>query len=319
MPTMTPRLRPFVFALLPAALSAQVTFHHERGRELLGPDAKVERIVAERQFTEGPVWLPGKQQLLFSDIPAKTWFTWSAADGGKPWQASAGANGNTLDLEGRVLSCQHEARNIVRHEPDGAQTVLVDRHDGKPLNSPNDLVVRSDGTLWFTDPTYGLGKREREQPGNFVYRFDPVSKATTVVQRDFDQPNGLCFAPDEARLWIADSGKLQRVGAFPVLADGGLGPVGMWLEGGSDGMRCDRHGNLFTTARDGVRIYGPDGVHLATIALPEQPTNCAFGGEQGTTLFVTARTSVFTIALRTTAAPRLRPKAAPAAPSPAGR
>ncbi len=309
---MTIRPCVLVLGLLPTVLPAQVAFHHERGRELLASDAKIERIVAERQFTEGPVWLPREQALLFSDIPAKTWLKWSAAAGCKPWQASAAANGNTLDVEGRVLSCQHEARNIVRHEADGAQTVLVDRHDGKPLNSPNDAVVRSDGTLWFTDPTYGLGKREREQPGNFVYRFDPASKATTVVQRDFDQPNGLCFAPDHARLWIADSGKKQRVGAFPVLADGGLGPATMWLEGGSDGMRCDRHGNLFTTARDGVRVYGPDGVHLATVTLPEQPANCAFGGEDGTTLFVTARTSVYAIPTRTTAAAMPERPVAPA-------
>ncbi|MFY9344118.1 MAG: SMP-30/gluconolactonase/LRE family protein [Planctomycetota bacterium] len=303
-------LPPTAAVLVAATLPAQVTFHHDRGRELVAADAKVEKVVAGRQFTEGPVWLADRAQLLFSDIPANSWFVWSAKDGGKPWQGSAGANGNTLDREGRVLSCQHEARNIVRHEADGSRTVLVDSHDGKLLNSPNDAAVRADGTIWFTDPTYGLGKREREQAGNFVYRFEPATRTTSIVQRDFDQPNGLCFSPDHARLWVADSGKLQRVGLFPVGKDGTLGAAERWLEGGSDGMRCDRAGNLFTTARDGVRIHGPDGVHLVTIALPEQPANCAFGGEHGTTLFVTARTSVYALSVLTTGA--AMPKPAPA-------
>jgi gluconolactonase len=304
----------FAVLLFPAVAPAQITFHDDRGRALVAADAKVEPIVTGRQFTEGPVWRSDQQHLLFSDIPARQWFTWSAADGCRPWRPSDGANGNTLDRDGRLLSCQHEARNVIRHEADGARTVLVDAHDGRPLNSPNDLVVRMDGTIWFTDPTYGLGKREREQAGNFVYRFDPATKALAVVQRDFDQPNGLCFAPDHQRLWIADSGKKQRVGRFPVLADGGLGPAELWLDGGSDGMRCDAHGNLFTTARDGVRIYGPDGVHLVTIALPEAPTNCAFGGERGDVLFVTARTSVFAVAVKTRGAQLPEAPPAPQAP-----
>jgi gluconolactonase len=290
-------------AVATAPLAAQVTFHHDDCRQLVAADAKVERLATGRKFLEGPVWLAAERRLVCSDIPAKQWLAWTEANGLREWQPSAAANGNTLDLAGALVSCQHEARNIVRHARDGALEVLVAAHDGKALNSPNDVAVRKDGTLWFTDPTYGLGERKGEQGGNFVYRFDPVTKATRIVQRDFDQPNGICFAPDHERVWIADSGRKQRVGAFPVRDDGGLGDAVLWLEGGSDGMRCDARGNLWTTARDGVRAYAPDGRKLLTIALPEGPSNCAFGGEHGTTLFVTARTSLYRVPLAVAGAP----------------
>lgn len=289
----------FVCSLLPA----QVQFHHEDGKALVAADVKVERLATGHQFLEGPVWLPSEQALLFSDIPKRQWLRWTEAGGAAVFKTSAGANGNTLDLDGRVLSCQHEDRNLVRHEADGTLAVLVDRHDGRRLNSPNDVAVRGDGTIWFTDPTYGLGRREREQDGNFVYRFDPATRELRVVQRDFDQPNGLCFAPDQQRLYVADSGGRQRIGAFPVLANGDLGPPAFWLEGGADGIRCDRAGNLYTTARDGIRIHRPDGVHLCTIALPEVPANCAFGGAEGRTLYVTARTSLYALPVSNAGAP----------------
>jgi gluconolactonase len=300
---------------LAPALRAQIVFHHDDGRQLVAADAAVERLATGRTFLEGPVWLAAERRLVCSDIPAKAWLAWTDADGLREWKPSAAANGNTIDRDGLVVSCQHEARNVVRHERDGALTVLADAHEGAPFHSPNDVVVRCDGALYFTDPTYGLGQRPRTQPGNFVYRVDPATKATRVVQRDFDQPNGLCFAPDHARLWIADSGRKQRVGAFPVLADGGLGDAELWLDGGSDGMRCDARGNLWTTARDGVRCYRADGVHLLTIALPEAPANCAFGGADGSALFVTARTSLYRVPLRVAGA-AMPPPPATTAPSP---
>ncbi|MBL8755673.1 MAG: SMP-30/gluconolactonase/LRE family protein [Planctomycetes bacterium] len=300
------RLTVVTFALASLPLSAQVTFHHDKGKELLAADARIERVATGLQFTEGPIWLAAEKVLVFSDIPANVWLRWDPAAKEAErlirWKPSAAANGNTLDLDGSLLSCQHEARNVVRHRVDGTTEVVVSAHDGKPLNSPNDLVVRSDGTLWFTDPTYGLGKREKAQAGNFVYRFDPKTKEVKCVQHDFDMPNGLCFSPDQSRLYVADSGTKQRVGAFPVVGDG-LGEAAFWLEGGADGMRCDAAGNLWTTARDGVRVYGADGVHLATVKLPEQPSNCAFGGEDLRTLFVTARTSVFSFAVKSEGAP----------------
>ncbi|MBK8097135.1 MAG: SMP-30/gluconolactonase/LRE family protein [Planctomycetes bacterium] len=290
-------MRAILLLLLTATTLAQIQITDDRARDLITPDTRIEKLATDLKFTEGPIWLPDNR-LLFSDIPARQWLHWTKKDGAKPWRQSEAANGNTLDRDGRVISCQHEARNVIRHEPDGTTTVLVDRHDGKRFNSPNDVAVRMDGTLWFTDPTYGLGKREREQDGAFVYRFDPASKTTTIVQRDFDQPNGVCFAPDHHRLYIADSGSKQRVGAFPVTAEGTLGEPTFWLDGGADGIRCDRLGNLYTTARDGVRIYDPKGTRLATIAFPEVPANCAFGGAGFDELFVTARTSLYRVQLR---------------------
>ena len=288
----------FVLVSFAAALPAQATFHAEAGKKLLPADVAVERVAGGYRFLEGPVWRADKQELVFSDIPANQWLVWSASAGGcKPWKASEGANGNTLDLQGLFVSCQHGARNIVRHKADGGMEVVVDAFDGKPLNSPNDVVVRSDGTIWFTDPTYGLGERERQQPGNFVYRYDPAQKRATVVQRDFEMPNGLCFSPDQQTLYVADSGKPDRIGVFPVRGDGTLGAATMWLSGGADGIRCDAQGNLWTTARDGVRCYSPEGEHLLTLALAEKPANLAFGGAKLDQLFVTARTTLYRVQL----------------------
>ncbi len=305
-----------VVVCLGAALPAQVSILDPAAKELFAEGAGVETLAADLQFCEGPVWLVEADALLFSDIPANRWLRWTAKDGTRTWKASAGANGNTLDREGRLLSCQHGARNLVRHEADGALTVLAAAFDGKPLNSPNDVVVRADGTIWFTDPTYGLGKRAREQPGNFVYRLDPAGGALTVVQREFDQPNGLCFSPDHKRLYVADSGKGQRIGAFDVRADGTLGEAAFWIAGGSDGMRCDAEGNLYTTQRDGVIVYSPAGKRLARIGLGQIPTNCAFGGPDGTDLFVTARTHLYRIPMRVQGA-AMPPPPAPA-PAPVG-
>ena len=291
--------------------------------ELFASNAKVETLATTLQFCEGPVWVPAMAALVFSDIPRNQWLRWTAAEGVGVWKASAGANGNLLDREGRLLSCQHGDRNVVRHEQDGKLTVLAATHAGKPLNSPNDLAVRFDGTIWFSDPTYGLGKRPKEQAGNFVYRLDPATdNLVAVLTEGFDQPNGLCFAPDHQRLYVADSGKGQRVGAFPVAADGSLGTPVFWLDGGSDGMRCDAQGNLYTTARDGVRVYSPAGELLAKVVLAQAPTNCAFGGPTGTDLFVTARQHLYRIPMRVQGAPWPAPPVpavAPAGPAPAKR
>jgi gluconolactonase len=300
----------FSFALLPA----QVELLDPAAKELIAAEAKIDTLSSDLQFCEGPVWLAKEQALVFSDIPAGKLLRWTAKDGVKEWQPSEQSNGNTLDREGRLLTCQHLARNVVRREADGKLTVLAERHDGKLLNSPNDVVVRHDGSIWFTDPTYGLGKRKREQPGSLVFRLDPQTNSLAVVQSDFHEPNGLCFSPDHQRLYIADSGRKQRVGAFPVQADGTLGKPDFWIEGGSDGMRCDRLGNLYTTCLEGVRVFSPAGKHLLTIALDEIPTNCAFGGEAGTDLFVTARKYLYRVPLRVTGAAMPTAPAVKAAP-----
>jgi gluconolactonase len=286
-----------LFAALPA--DAQVKIENPAAEALVAPDSKVEKLAGDLKFTEGPVWIAEKKTLIFSDIPAAKLMQWSADKGLSEFRPSENANGNTLDNEGRLITCQHSGRNVVRTEKDGKITVLVDKHDGKKLNSPNDVAVKSDGTLWFTDPPYGVPRdQQKEQEGNWVYRFDPDSKKTTVVSKDFDMPNGIAFSPDEKRIYIADSGKGQRVGAFDVKPDGTLSAAVFWMEGGSDGLRVDEKGNIYTTARDGVRIYSPEGKRLATITFPEVPANCAFGGDDFKTLFVTARTGLYSVKLK---------------------
>ena len=296
-PVFGQKVKDFLLAQLKSHQAAQVVLHDKTASELIAADAVVEKLSGALKFAEGPVWREAEQALVFSDIPAGKLLRWTAKDGVQEWQASEQSNGNTIDREGRLISCQHAARNVVRREADGKVTVLADKFEGKLLNSPNDVAVRNDGTLWFTDPDYGLGKRAKEQPGNFVYRLDPKTGALAIVQRDFHEPNGLCFAPDHNRLYVADSGKKQRIGAFPVQADHTLGAPTFWIEGGSDGMRCDRLGNLYTTHSTGVRIFSPEGKSLATIQLDQDPTNCAFGGTDGKTLFVTARTDLYRVPL----------------------
>ena len=262
------------------ALPAQVEQHDPAAAQLVARDAEVEKLGGGMEFTEGPVWMPEQQALVFSDIPRSELLRWTAAGGVREWRVSAQSNGNTRDPLGRLLSCQHGARNLVRYEADGAVTVLAEAFGGKPLNSPNDLAVNRDGDLWFTDPTYGLRGREREQPGNYVY-YLPSGGSPVVVQREFDMPNGVCLSPSEETLYVADSGKKQRIGAFAIRADGTLSEPLFWIPTGADGLRCDARGNLYAACRDGVRVYSARGEHLATVRLPEVPANLAFGGADG--------------------------------------
>ncbi len=311
---MTPVL-PLLVALALAAgepARAQVVHDDPAGAAVIAKNAAVEQLGTGMKFVEGPVWITAEQRLVFSDIPAKKLMQWTAKDGVTELRTVEETNGNTLDAMNRLVSCQHGTRSVVRNEKDGTLTVLASEHDGKKLNSPNDIAVRRDGTIWFTDPTYGLRGREPEQDGNFVYRLDADGGPLTVVAREFHMPNGICFAPDHDRVYIADSGDKQRVGAFAIGEDGTLTNV-FWLEGGADGIRCDSVGNLFTTARDGVRVYSAAGKRLCTIKLPEVPANCAFGGDDRTTLFITARTSLYRVQVLVPGAPI--PAAKPAAPS----
>jgi gluconolactonase len=278
------------------AANAQVTHTKPEAAELVAADAAITKLGGDMKFVEGPVWIAAENRLLFSDIPAKMLMEWTAEKGVRPVRPTAASNGNTLDGDGRLVSCQHATRNVVRRDAGDVETVVVERFEGKKFNSPNDAVVKRDGTIWFTDPPYGIPAGEaKEQEENRVYCFDPKSKSVRVVSREFDMPNGLAFSPDETRLYIADSGKKQRVGVFEVKADGTLSEAVRWLEGGADGVRTDAKGNLYTTAGDGVRIYNPEGDRIATIALPEKPANCAFGGKDGKTLFVTARTGLYAV------------------------
>jgi gluconolactonase len=271
-------------------------------KDLIPPDAKLEKLGGDMKFIEGPVWTDADGgKLLFSDIPASELKTWTRAAGITTlFSESNQANGNTLDREGRLLSCEHAGRRVaVVSITDGKRETLVDRSaDGKKFNSPNDVVVKSDGSVWFTDPTYGLGKNPKEQSANHVFRFDPKTKDAKPVVSDFVQPNGLCFSPDEKTMYIADSGKPHHIRAFDVQPDNTLanGRVFCTLDKGiPDGIRCDEKGNVWSSAGDGVHVFGVDGKLLGKIPVPETPANLCFGGEDGKTLFIAAQKSLYAI------------------------
>jgi len=278
---------------------------------LLAPEAEVVKLAGDMRFTEGPVWLPKEKKLVFSDIPSAKLMEWSEAGGLKVFRESPNPNGNLLDREGRLLTCRHGARDIVRTERDGKLTVLCDSFEEKRLNSPNDVAVKSDGTLWFTDPPWGLpgGREGKEQPGHFVFRFDPKTKKVTALLRDLCMPNGIAFSPDERHIYIADTGgnwhpdESKRnlpaiLGAYEVKADGTLSLEPVWeTETRCDGMAVDVKGHIYTTSAAGVTVLSPKGKILGTIKTPESPANCCFGGDDFKTLYITARSSLYSVEL----------------------
>jgi len=281
-------------------------------QDLMAPEAAVVKLAGDMKFTEGPVWLPEEEKLVFSDIPSAKLMEWSEAGGLKVFRESPNPNGNLLDREGRLLTCRHGARDIVRTEEDGELTILCDSFDGKRFNSPNDVAVKSDGTLWFTDPPWGLPRQSegKEQPGHWVYRFDPKTKEVTALVKDLCMPNGIAFSPDERHLYIADTGGHgshpdesfhnlpATVTAYEVKADGTLNPKPVWKTGTlCDGMCVDVLGNIYTTARAGVVVLSPKGEIIGTIKTPESPANCCFGGDDFKTLYITARTSLYSVEL----------------------
>ena len=267
---------------------------------LFKKSAKVQRLATNLQFIEGPVWMP-QGFLVFSDIPANELKRWDAKGGVQTFRKpSNNTNGNTLDRQGRLISAEHAGR-LSRTETNGKVTNLVDTFEGKRLSSPNDAVVKSDGTIWFTDPDYGLAGRAKEQPGNYVYRFSPTTRQITAVAKDFDKPNGLCFSPDETKLYIADSGGPHHIRVFNVGTDSSLteGRVFAVIDnGGPDGIRVDSDGRLWSSSGDGAQVFSPDGHLLVRILLPESAANLAFGGKGGHTLFLTARKSLYAVETR---------------------
>lgn len=262
--------------------------------------ASVEKLAGGLNFTEGPVWNPANGGfLIFSDINANRLYSWSPSSGLDIFRTpSQNANGNTIDLEGRLITCEHTTRRVTRTAFDGTITPIIETHEGQRFNSPNDVVVKSDGTIWFTDPTWGLSGR-KELDGQYVFRFDPTTAITTLVARGFQQPNGLCFSPDESILYVAESAGPVNVRAFDVQANGTLTGDRIFANpsGTPDGMRVDSQGRLFTTAED-VYIYDPNGSQIGRIDVPEVPANLCFGGENDEMLFITARTSLYGITRR---------------------
>src|SRR5579872_1564146 len=189
---------------------AAAAYAEEESGSLIAAGAKVQKLAGGMTFTEGPAWIPAKKTLVFSDIPNSKLMQWREGDGLSVFRQSEQSNGNILDLEGRLISCQHAARNLVRTETDGKITVLADKFDGKRFNSPNDVAVRSDGTLWFTDPPWGR-TGPAELPGNWVFKLDPATGTVEAVVKDLAMPNGIIFSPDESRLYVADTGGNERL------------------------------------------------------------------------------------------------------------
>ncbi|WP_299916802.1 SMP-30/gluconolactonase/LRE family protein [uncultured Roseobacter sp.] len=271
--------------------------------------SELELIAEGFTWTEGPVWFGDHDCLLFSDIPSQRILRWSEAEGLSIYRTASGFNnGNTRDREGRLIGCRHGYRDVVRTETDGRLTVLADSFEGKRLNSPNDVIVGSDGTIWFTDPTYGIisnfegYKANPEQSSRNVYRLGTDGELSAVVT-DFAQPNGLCFSPDETRLYVAESGSSHDdtvpsvIRQFKVIG-AGLRDAGVFATidtGLPDGMRCDAQGNLWSSAADGVHCFAPDGTLLGKIRVPQVVSNLCFGGPDGYRMFITATSGVYRI------------------------
>jgi len=264
--------------------------------DIIDSSTKVEKVVGDLKFTEGPVWFKDGS-LVFSDIPADTLYSWKDGKLAVFLKPSQNANGNTLDRQGRLVSCHHGSRSVTRIEKDGKVVTLADSYEGKKLNSPNDLAIRSTGDIYFSDPPYGIRKDQEELGFYGVYRIDPKG-ALHLLLKDFVKPNGLVFSPDEKVLYIADTDK-AHVRAFNVAKDGTLSGDRVFCSvKNPDGMRMDVHGNLFVAALDGVRVYAPSGEGLGVISVPEQPANLAFA-EDGHTLYITARTGLYKVRLKT--------------------
>jgi gluconolactonase len=301
-----------ILALCLTALAADFDIKIESEFKKLLPDgAKVEKLAGDFRFLEGPTWLDWDGGfLLFSDIPANHIKKWTAKDGITVFRAdSHAANGNIPDNAGNLVTCEHTGRGLSTTDKQGNYRMLVEKSaDGNRFSSPNDVAVKSDGTVWFTDPPYGLPKdQKKEQPGNYVFRFDPKTKQAVAVITDFDMPNGICFSPDEKKLYVADSGKPHHIRVFDVNADGAVsnGKIFCTIDkGGPDGIRCDAAGRIWSSAGDGVHIFAPDGALIGKILVPESPANLCFGGPDGKTLFITARTSLYAIKVNAAGTPK---------------
>ncbi len=274
-------------------------------------NAPVKQLATGFDWVEGPVWFGDANCLLFSDIPNNRIMRWAPGIGMSVYREPSNySNGHTRDREGRLISCEHGTRRVSRTELDGSITILADSYQGKQLNSPNDVVVKSDGSIWFTDPHYGIMTNyegyaaEQELPCN-VYRIDPNGTIAAVIT-DFACPNGLAFSPDEKRLYVADTGRMfdeeaeQHIRVFAIADDGALsgGEVFHVIDSGcADGFRCDSDGNLWSSAADGVHCLSPQGELLGKILVPELVSNVCFGGRAKHQLFITASTSVYSVTL----------------------
>lgn len=270
-------------------------------KTLFPKEVKLERVATGFEFTEGPIWFTQEKYLLFSDIPGNK--IWKLAPDGQAIafrDPSYNSNGLTLDKQGRLITCEHGTRRVTRTENDGSITVLADKFQGKKLNSPNDVIVKSDGSIYFSDPPYGIQPEQQEQPIQGVYRLSPDGRELSVVADDFIKPNGLAFSPDETKLYIDDSER-RHIRVFDVQSDGTLGRARIFYDmkvdkpGLPDGMKVDVKGHIYCAGGGGIWVFDPQGNHLGTIVTPEVPTNCAWGDEDLQTLYITAGSSIYKI------------------------
>ncbi|MEX0761878.1 MAG: SMP-30/gluconolactonase/LRE family protein [Dehalococcoidia bacterium] len=290
-------------------------------RHVLGDSPKLTEIATGMKFSEGTTYVPDGDYVIWSDIPNNRIMRWSEKEGTSVFrQPSGNANGNTVDRDGRIISCETSGRRVSRTEHDGTVVSIADRYNDGRLTSPNDVCVKSDGSVWFTDPDYGflhpeLGHGDKpEQDHNRVYRLDPGSGELGAVSEDFDKPNGIAFSPDESILYVGDTGRTHgefrphRLMAFDVLEGHTLANprvfavVDPWVP---DGFRVDVDGNVYVTAGDGVQVFTPGGDMIGKIHTPEVAANCAFGRADYDTLFIAATSSVWSVRLNTAGARRL--------------
>ncbi len=296
-------------------LSTTIEIYDDLMRVLIRPNAALIKLADGAIHSEGPVYFPENDSLIWSDAHGNRLLGWSARDGVSVLRDPADyQNGNYRDLAGRLVSCSSGLRAVIRREHDGQWGVLCDRYQGNRLNSPNDLVVKSDGTIWFTDPPYGILAPhqgyggEQEQPGSYVYRFDPATDEIDAVVTDMLRPNGLAFSPDEAILYVSDTSAFDipdgahHIRAYD-LVDNRHTANGRTFAaidpGQPDGLRVDRSGNVFTSSKDSVQVYTPDGTRIGKILVPETVANLTFGGRERDCLFIAAGRSLYAIDLNT--------------------
>ncbi len=281
--------------------------------DLIDADAEVEQLGTGCEFTEGPIWHAEGKFLLFSDIPANQMKKWTAEEGITNFRVPSGkSNGLTYDKQGRLVTCEHANRRVSRTEADGTVVTIASHYDGKRLNSPNDVIVKSDGSIYFSDPPYGLTADygiEGEQDLDFqgVYRLSADGQTLTLLVDDFDRPNGLCFSPDESILYIDDTERMH-VRAFDVQSDGTIANGRIFAEeegegSAPDGMKIDVHGNVYLTGPGGIWIFDPSGEHLGILQTPERAANLGWGGDDWSTLFITASTSLYSIQCKVSGIP----------------
>jgi gluconolactonase len=294
-----------------------VEVRDKRFESVIGRSVEFERLATACIFTEGPLWHRREKYVLFSDMPGDHLRRWSEKDGVTTFREPCNkSNGLAWDLQGRLLACEHASSHLTRTEPDGKITILASHYEGKELNSPNDLAVKSDGCFYFSDPSYGRKEhfglpREPQLAFRGVYRLSADGKTLTLLADDFGQPNGVCFSGDEKTLFVSDTDR-QHVRAFDVKADGTLANSRIWAKtvgegaGAPDGLKMDGTGNVYSCGPGGIHVFAPDATCLGVIKVPEYTANFCWGDDDLKSLFITASTSLYRIRVATPGTPQMR-------------